>query len=75
MDAIEIKRTIRQVLNYSQMTQREHHLVVAGLGTFHINETKLVAELNVDVWLQTNQGKRLWLTFENLELAMGELLN
>ena len=75
MDSIAIKRTIRQVINYSQMTDQEHHLVVAGLGIFHINETKVDAELDVDVWLQCSSGKRLWLTPSNLELAVGELIH
>ncbi|OGH02745.1 MAG: hypothetical protein A2600_13050 [Candidatus Lambdaproteobacteria bacterium RIFOXYD1_FULL_56_27] len=75
MDAIEIKRTIRQILNYSTFTDVEHHLVVAGLGVFHINETKKDADLAVDVWLQTDQGKRIWLTFDNLEMALGDLIH
>ena len=75
MDPIILRRTIRQVLTYSKMTDQEHHLKIAGLGVFHINETKLDGELEVDVWLQCKSGKRFWLTFGNLEIAVGELVH
>ena len=73
MDITEIRRTIQQALNYSTLSEREHHFVVIGLGIFHVNETKQDAELDVDVWLQTTEGKRIWITYKNIELALSEL--
>jgi len=73
MDQTELRRTVHQILNYSVLCDHEHHLVIQGLGEFHVNETKVDGELDVDVWLQTMDGKRIWITFENIDVAIGEL--
>jgi len=74
MDHIALRRTLLQILNYSSLCDQEHHFVVHGLGVFHVNETKKDAGLDVDVWLQASIGKRIWITYSNLDLALDELI-
>ena len=71
MGEIEMRRTLRQVLNYSALCESAHHLCVAGMGTFHINEDP--KHSGVDVVLDTPQGEHLRIDFENIDQCLGEL--
>ena len=75
MNTTLLRRTIYQVLNYSSHSEKEHHFVVIGIGVFDVNETKQDSNLEVDVWLKTNAGKRIWITYQNLDLVLNELIH
>ena len=73
MGETEMRRTLRQVLNYSALCHSAHHLSVAGMGIFHINADPLLK--GVDVVLDTPEGEHLRIDFSNLESCLGDLIH
>jgi len=73
MGETELRRTLRQVLNYSALSNSPHHLSVAGLGVFHINEAP--ERQGVDVVLDALNGSHMRIDFENLEFRVAELIH
>ena len=73
MGETELRRTLRQVLNYSALSSSPHHLQVAGLGLFHINEG--AETKGVDVVLDALNGSHMRINFENLEFRVAELIH
>lgn len=73
MGETELRRTLRQVLNYSALSSNPHLLCVAGLGVFHINEGP--ERHGVDVVLDSVTGIHMRINFENLEFRVAELIH
>ena len=73
MGEIEMRRTLRQVLNYSALCSSAHHLSVAGMGIFHINADP--KSEGVDVVLDTPEGEHLRIDFENMDHCLGQLIH
>ena len=72
MREVELRRTLRQVLNYSALSHNPHHLSVAGVGIFHLNTDP--AFQGVDVLLDTSGGAHMRIDFDNLEFRLAELV-
>ncbi len=73
MGNTETRRTLRQVLNYSALSKKPHHLTVSGLGTFHINIDPSYS--GVDVILDTPEGVHMRINFDNLEFRLAQLVH